>query len=141
MRPRREEVPIFGAIGKPKDTDLKVYNSQVFNASSSEENKQFLQVMRKYGPGQLESTIKPPESFFSSKDACLYIWVEWMGERTYAEEFMGEDPPEEQDYARFEDDTEAETSAPAWADKSIIALADRLNELIVPETSDGTPEQ
>lgn len=135
MSHQRAPEVIFGGVSRPKGKDLKVYNAKVFNVSLKEDLEKYLEVMRAYGPMGAESTIKPPETFFSSKDSALYIWVEWMGTRTYKEEFLGEPGPVEQDLATFRQQSEEDHPLP-WGDKNVVALADRLAGII-----DDPPEQ
>ena len=140
----RDPTVVFGMPQRSHQAEeLTVYNSMVFNVSNKAENDLFQAVMRLYGPGQFESTIKPPETFFSSKDSAVYVFVEWMGKATYNEEFLGEDSPVEKDIKRFE--TEASQEAPPipWAERNVVSLAERLAEVVETEPSnesdDGTP--
>lgn len=143
MSPRRAAPEVlFGKPRNPNQSALAVYNAQVFNVSLKNDLENYLQVLRRYGPGELESLIKPPETFFSSKDSALFVWVEWMGEATFREEFLGEESPIDQDFARFEaKDDESPPEIP-WSEQSIVSLADRLADIVTsanPEPSDGTP--
>lgn len=111
---------------------LTVYNAMVFNVSRKEENELYLEVMRKYGPGQQESLIKPPETYFSSKDSCVYILIEWMGEGTYNSEFLGEEDQYTQDLKKFREDLTGEgpQEEANWSEKSLISLSERLADLV-----------
>lgn len=116
---------------------LTVYNAMVFNVSRKEENELYLEVMRKYGPGQQESLIKPPETYFSSKDSCVYILVEWMGEGTYNSEFLGEEDQYTQDLKSFREDLAGEVPQENknWGEASLVSLSERLADLV--ERSDA----
>jgi hypothetical protein len=129
------------SVQRQDKSELTVYNAMVFNVSRKEENELYLDVMRVYGPGQKESLIKPPETYFSSKDACVYILVEWMGERTYNEEFLGEEDQYTRDLKKFRESCSQETEGeePSWSERSIISLSERLSEL-VDTTEEGPPE-
>ena len=134
---RRQENVIFGSVQAPGAEKLDVYNAQVFNVSEKEENDLYLDVVRKYGPGQLESLIKPPETFFSSKDSALFVWVEWMGEATFKEEFLGEASPTDKDLERFQQETDNVVPLP-WAEKSLVSLSERLSSVM--ETPENPQE-
>ncbi|HUW14447.1 MAG TPA: hypothetical protein VM537_32300 [Anaerolineae bacterium] len=133
---------IFGSVKRAKTEDLKVYNAQVFNVSLKDDLENYLRVMRVYGPMGTESTIKPPETFFSSKDSALFIWVEWMGTKTFREEFLDEPSPVERDLARFGAQSGEGSPALPWSEENVISLADRLASLIdTPDTPDqDTPD-
>jgi len=125
--------PIFGSVQRQDRTELDTYNSQVFNISRREENELFQKVMRKYGPGKYESLIKPPETYFSSKDANVYVFIEWMGEGTYYEEFLGEEDQYDRDLHTFEQ-VPASRDEKSWDSKSVVSLSERLSELLEEET-------
>ena len=69
----------------PRVGKKKIYNARVFNASDSAELQSYVEVMRKYAEYLVQS---PPNLFFSSKDAEIHIFIDWMSDYTYEEEFL-----------------------------------------------------
>lgn len=63
----------------------KLYNARVFNLSEPAELQEYITVMRQYGDRLLSS---PPERYFSSKSESIHIFIDWMSDYTYEEEFL-----------------------------------------------------
>lgn len=74
-------------------SDKRIFNAQVFNMNDKDELDLYVAVMRTYA----EHLTSEPKHFFNSKDSTVRVVIEWMGAKTFEEEFLEAPLPEEDD--------------------------------------------
>jgi len=71
----------------PAARNAKIFNARVFDLSKEDELQMYNVVMRRYGDMLVNS---PPNFFFSAKEGAVKVYIDWMSEFSYEEEFLGE---------------------------------------------------
>jgi hypothetical protein len=109
----------------------RIYNAQVFNLSDPAELKLYVAVMREYGDYLLQS---PPPQYFSSKTESIHVFLDWMSEYDFEDEFINKTTKPTTVEAG---DSGEQGGSP---ESALARLAARLQAKSLPSPEDGTDD-